>query len=324
MKYRVVLLAFIGLFLGSTPPTTAAEWPKTVAECPAFRKKLRNDAPGAARYTLWTEGLARFYGVCFQTDRWAGIDRVERAVMNGAEGASLDLVTLYSEIGDTQAGEKWRDLAAIFVWNQLRQGRENPFPGSDPNGTIAHAAKNIAADLETDDVAAIVARLEKLAARPPILRGAEVFYWLALTQRLFTLGANEYAFWLGLHAWREAFRFSDAHTMARDLENAAFSLRRATYCDDIRAARLLSGLIRIEKHNEDAKFRAEIAIGRLHRQTGALSQEVAAIERQIGRPIFTSEEEFVAAKNLAANACLFPRVRGLHTQDESAPPRTDR
>lgn len=84
--------------------------------------------------------MARFYGVCLDPDRWTEIDRVERAATNGDEGASLDLVTLYSEIGDAQSDEKWRDLAAIFVWNHIRAGRENLYPESDPDGAIARAA----------------------------------------------------------------------------------------------------------------------------------------------------------------------------------------
>ncbi len=51
MKFRL-FLSIVGLFLGFTPATAAEEWPKTDAECPAFLQKLRNDAPGAVRYTL--------------------------------------------------------------------------------------------------------------------------------------------------------------------------------------------------------------------------------------------------------------------------------
>lgn len=329
MKYNAALLAFLFLILGSARSAPAEEWPKTAAECSAFLQKLRDDAPIAARYKLWREGLARFYGVCFKPDRWAGIDRVERAVANGAEGASLDLVQLYSEIGDAQAVEKWRDLAAIFIWNQLRQGRENPFPGSDPDGAIAHAAKDIAAHLETDDVATIVTRLEKLAARPPILVNAEFYFWLALTGRLFDLESSENAFWSGLGAWRQAFL--DSNPRARDwyIDGAILRFASATNCDDLRAARFLSGLLRLNRPDDDAPYGAIVKIGiaqigQLHRRTGALTQEVATIERQIGRPIFATDMDFDVARRVAANACPFPRVPGLRTQDEFAPPDTVR
>jgi hypothetical protein len=327
MKYGAALLTFLFLILGSSRSAPAEEWPKTAAECSAFLQKLRDDAPIAARYKLWREGLARFYGVCFKLDRWAGIDRVERAVTNGAEGASLDLVQLYSEIGDAQAVEKWRDLAAIFVWNHTRVGRENLHPESDPDGSIARAANDLAARLQTDDVTAIVARLEKLAARPPILVNAELYLWLALTRRLFDLESNENPFWSGLGGWRQAFQASSAQARDWHVDGAILRFLSATNCGDLRAARFLSGLLNLDRPDGDAPYSEIIKlaapkIGQLHRLTGALTQEVAAVERQIGGPIFASDMDFDVARRAAANACPFPRVRGLRTQDETVPPRT--
>lgn len=148
---------------------------------------------------------------------------MEREATNGDEGASLDLVTLYSEIGDAQSDEKWRDLAAIFVWNHIRAGRENLYPESDPDGAIARAAYDLAARLESNEVAAIEARLTNLAARPPVVKEAESSFWRAFMRRLYDRGAYYYFYWSVFLQLRSTFHKPDIAVQRWSLESAAYS-----------------------------------------------------------------------------------------------------
>lgn len=173
--------------------------------------------------------------------------------------------------------------------------------------------------LESNEVAAIEARLTKLAARPPVVKEAEASFWRAFRRRLFDRGANDYFYWSVLLQLRSTFHKPDIAAQRWSLESAAYFFRHATYCVDFHAARYLSGLIRIEDFRDGAPSTAEAAIGQLRRRTGALTLEVAAIKRQIGRPIFLNDAAFEEATNLAANAYLFRRAHALRTRDAVDP-----
>jgi hypothetical protein len=294
MRLKVLALALL-LTCGAAAQAQPHAAP-TPEECRQFHADLAQERIADPAHALWTEGEARFDGHCLPKDAWHGLDLIERAVANGAEDAALTLRVFYGELGDTPNATKWMSLAALALYSEFQDRVREQIDGTPLPADVVAEWRAILETLSSGDAARIVARLDALAARPPILPRAESRFWFsaAYALRAFGTGESEYQFARGALTGRHG-HYSPGSTEVR--------LFLASECHHPRAIVDHTQLFLLDRPLGAFPERIVQALARLHHLTGQYAVLLAEAERKLGRPAFRDADELIADLAVADRRC---------------------
>jgi hypothetical protein len=147
--------------------------------------------------------------------------------------------------------------------------------------------------LEEPDLAALVATLERLDSRPPILTRAEAFFWRQAAGQL------RRASWMDFFYWRARYYFVHGGRESW----AVTLLEQALLCGEARTVREYA-----ERYLEncpplgDPRKIAE-GVARLHQRTGSDGELLARVEARLGQVAYASPEALRLGVRHAAIEC---------------------
>lgn len=294
----VFLLVWTLPAAGQTQPS--AKSTSMVDDCNAIRREIEKDKSRHPAHALFAEGVSRFYGYCHRRDGRRGLAMAERGVIMGLDGQASAIGEMYRTIGDHARAETWFEIAAMAAMAVERVSPSilNPVQLLPPAQAQYDRLQRA---LEEPDFAELVATLERLNSRTPILASAEAFFWRRAAGQLRQARRMDWFYWRARYYFVHGDR--DSWTVAH--------LEHALICGEPRTIREYA-----ERYLEnrpplgDPRKIAE-GVARLHLRTGSDGDLLARIEARLGQAAYESPEALRQGARRAASDCslILPRAQ---------------
>jgi hypothetical protein len=301
MKKILIALAILLAFCGPAQAQATEADDPILDDCNAIRREIEKDKTRHPAHALFIEGVSRFYGYCHRRDVRRGLAMAERGVIMGLDGQASAIGEMYRTIGNLTRAEIWFEIAAMAAIFAERRSPSilNPVHLLPPAQAQYDRLRRA---LDEPDLAELVATLERLNGRAPILALVESSFWNRAAGQLRRADRLDYYYW--------ETRFYLVYGGSRP-SALTHPLEIALNCGEARTIREFAARF-VDEHAPfgDPRKIAE-GVARLHLRTGSDGELLARVETRLGRAAYESPEALRQGVRRAANECslIAPRAR---------------
>lgn len=266
--------------------------PSILDDCNAIRREIEKDKTRHPPHALFVEGVSRFYGYCHRRDGRRGLEMAKRGVVEGLDGQASAIGEMYRTIGDLARAEAWFEVAAMAAMaaERISPSIVNPVHLLPPAQAKYDELRRA---LEEPDLAALVATLERMNRRAPLLPRAEASFWIRAAGHLRRAGRMDWFYWMA----RSYFVYGGRESWAVTL------LEQALLCGEARTIREYAERYLENRPPLGDPRRIAEGVARLHHLTGSDGELLARVEARLGQAAYASPEALRLGIRRATNEC---------------------